>query len=76
MYTITDVQDLHMWMVQHFTAHASFERVEREFEDEGEEMDPCVRVMRGATEEGKKVERNQGGKYVACFRRVEEPAWV
>lgn len=79
VYTITDVQDLHEWMKGHFEKHPSFERVEKVFEEgEGEErvgMDECVRTMRTETEEGKKVERNKGMKYVACFRRVEDPAW-
>jgi tRNA (guanine-N7-)-methyltransferase len=72
------VQDLHEWMKEHFEKHPSFERVEKVFEDgdeSGEGMDECVRIMRTETEEGKKVERNKGGKYVACFRRVEDPAW-
>jgi tRNA (guanine-N7-)-methyltransferase len=79
VYTITDVKDLHEWMVGHFERHESFERCEKVFEDgEGEEglgMDECVGIMRTETEEGKKVTRNGGMKYVACFRRVEEAAW-
>lgn len=27
VYTITDVNDLHLWMVQHFESHPLFERV-------------------------------------------------
>jgi tRNA (guanine-N7-)-methyltransferase len=75
VYTITDVKDLHEWMVGHFEKHPSFERCEKEFEEEGEGMDECVGIMRTETEEGKKVTRNGGMKYVACFRRVEDPAW-
>lgn len=71
VYTITDVEDLHAWMVQHFERHPSFERVGEE-EVEG---DVCVGVMRSETEEGKKVERNGGRKFVAVFRRVEDPPW-
>ncbi|CZS89898.1 probable tRNA (guanine-N(7)-)-methyltransferase [Rhynchosporium agropyri] len=71
IYTITDVEDLHNWMVQHFEAHLSFERVS----EEEQEADPCVKIMRVETEEGKKVERNQGQKFVACFRRLEDPPW-
>jgi len=71
VYTITDVQDLHEWMVQHFEAYPSFERVlDGEHED-----DECVRVMRTETEEGKKVERNKGEKFVALFRRLEDAPW-
>jgi tRNA (guanine-N7-)-methyltransferase len=72
VYTITDVKDLHEWMVQHFEAHQSFERVS----EEEQEADPCVALMRKETEEGKKVERNQGDKFVALFRRLENPPVV
>ncbi|KAH8666666.1 guanine-N(7)--methyltransferase [Xylariales sp. PMI_506] len=71
VYTITDVEDLHEWMVHHFNAHPSFERVS----EEEQEADPCVNIMRTETEEGKKVERNKGQKFVALFRRIEEPPW-
>ncbi|KAK4234404.1 putative methyltransferase-domain-containing protein [Achaetomium macrosporum] len=71
VYTITDVPDLHEWMVQHFEAHPSFERVS----EEEQEADPCVEIMRTETEEGKKVERHKGQKHVALFRRLEDPAW-
>jgi tRNA (guanine-N7-)-methyltransferase len=71
VYTITDVRDLHEWMVRHFDAHPSFGRV-----DEAEqETDKCVTIMRMETEEGKKVERNKGQKFVALFRRLEDPPW-
>ncbi|KAI5866241.1 putative methyltransferase [Durotheca rogersii] len=71
VYTITDVEDLHGWMVQHFNAHPAFERVP----EEEQEADACVEVMRMETEEGKKVERNKGPKFVALFRRLEDPPW-
>ena len=71
VYTITDVEDLHLWMVEHFEAHPSFERVDG-VEVEGDE---CVEVMRADTEEGKKVERNGGTKFVAVFRRLDDPPW-
>ncbi|KAH6843072.1 hypothetical protein B0I37DRAFT_315275 [Chaetomium sp. MPI-CAGE-AT-0009] len=71
VYTITDVPDLHEWMVQHFDAHPSFERVS----EEEQEADPCVAIMRTETEEGKKVERHKGQKHVALFRRLEDPVW-
>jgi tRNA (guanine-N7-)-methyltransferase len=58
-------------MVQHFDAHPSFERVLKEEQD----ADECVHVMEVETEEGKKVERNEGDKFVACFRRLEDPPW-
>lgn len=71
VYTITDVEDLHDWMVEHLDAHPLFERVS----EEEQEADPCVTIMRTETEEGKKVERNKGQKFVALFRRLENPAW-
>lgn len=71
VYTITDVKDLHEWMVSHFDAHPAFERVS----EEEQESDECVKIMRTETEEGKKVERNQGHKFVALYRRLEDPPW-
>lgn len=71
VYTITDVEDLHNWMVEHLAAHPAFERVP----EAEQESDECVAVMREETEEGKKVTRNNGNKYVALFRRKEDPEW-
>ena len=71
VYTITDVEALHEWMVEHLDAHPLFERVS----EEEQEKDECVRVMRTETEEGKKVERDKGTKFVALFRRLEDPPW-
>ncbi|KAI9839932.1 MAG: tRNA (guanine-N(7)-)-methyltransferase (tRNA(m7G46)-methyltransferase) [Sarea resinae] len=71
VYTITDVEDLHKWMIQHFDLHPLFERIS----DEELEGDESVQIMKSETEEGKKVERNNGNKYVACFRRLEDPPW-
>lgn len=39
------------------------------------EKDECVEIMRMETEEGKKVERNKGTKFVACFRKLDDPPW-
>lgn len=69
IYTITDVLDLHEWMVRHLEEHPLFERLDSEWESQ----DECVAIMRNATEEGKKVERNKGDKYVACFKRLPTP---
>ena len=71
IYTITDVPDLHEWMVGHFNAHPTFERVS----EEEQEADPLVEIMRNETEEGKKVTRHNGQKHVALFRRLEDPQW-
>lgn len=74
VYAVTDVLDLHEWMVKHLDEHPLFERI-----DEAEyKSDPCVECVMKETEEGKKVERNNGDKYFACFRRVcnEGSEWV
>ncbi|KAL1407413.1 tRNA (guanine-N(7)-)-methyltransferase (tRNA(m7G46)-methyltransferase) [Vanrija albida] len=69
MYTVTDVKDLHEWMDAHSRAHKLFEYIPTE------EMvdDPILLAARTATEEGRKVERNGGDKWVACFRRLPDP---
>ena len=70
VYTITDVRDLHDWMVEHLSAFPLFEHVsEEELLKEGH--GPVIEAVRTATEEGKKVERNKGDKWLACFRRIE-----
>ncbi|EGY20468.1 hypothetical protein HYQ45_003002 [Verticillium longisporum] len=71
VYTITDVEALHQWMVEHLEAHPSFIRLT----GDDEASDECVKVMKSETEEGKKVERNSGHKFVAIFRRLEDPSW-
>jgi tRNA (guanine-N7-)-methyltransferase len=37
-----------------------------------EDDDPCIAAMRTVTEEGQKVERNQGDKYYAVYERIDE----
>lgn len=71
VYTITDVQDLHEWMVSHFVAHPAFKRVP----DDEAELDQGVQLMKNETEEGKKVERNNGQKFIAVFQRSPDPEW-
>jgi tRNA (guanine-N7-)-methyltransferase len=68
LYTVTDVEDLHNWHVTKCGAHRSFLRVD----DKALEHDACVRAMLEDTEEGKKVARNQGRKFFAVYRRLEE----
>ncbi|KND00642.1 tRNA (guanine-N(7)-)-methyltransferase [Spizellomyces punctatus DAOM BR117] len=67
LYTVTDVRDLHEWMVKHLDEHPLFERIP----DDDLVDDPCVPCVMKETEEGKKVERNQGDKFLAVYRRVE-----
>ncbi|KAI9367935.1 putative methyltransferase [Aspergillus egyptiacus] len=95
LYTITDVEEYHFWILRHFgygdsSVEMEVDNKEADEEEEGKtvvkelfervseeevERDECVRVMREATEEGKKVSRNKGNKYVAVFRRKADPEW-
>jgi tRNA (guanine-N7-)-methyltransferase len=125
LYTITDVEEYHRWILRHFGAEdailrnrnngaanddnnafdpSEFQAREEEQEQEQEqeqdteetdedgvrrihelwervtdeelERDECVRVMCEETEEGKKVTRNHGQKFVAVFRRKLDPEWA
>jgi tRNA (guanine-N7-)-methyltransferase len=109
LYTITDVEDYHRWVLRHFGVQGAEEqqqqqrRQQREDENEVEEpggeddeesgvarvrelfervsdedlqKDQCVRVMMEETEEGKKVTRHNGKKFVAVFRRLPDPEWA
>ena len=77
LYTITDVEELHQWIVKHFEGEEAgdvrdlWERVT----DEELQEDVCVKVMSEETEEGKKVTRNNGTKFVGVWRRKENPEW-
>lgn len=53
-------------MVKHLDEHPLFERIQ------GEELDndPCIPCVLKDTEEGIKVERNKGQKYLAVYRRI------
>jgi len=69
-YSITDVEELHLWMKSHFEEHPLFESLT----DEEIAADPAVAVMKIETEEGKKVAREgKFGfvKYVTAFRRIK-----
>ncbi|PLB42505.1 tRNA (guanine46-N7)-methyltransferase [Aspergillus candidus] len=89
LYTITDVEEYHHWVLRHFREGDAPEGEGGEegvvgdvrdlFERVSEEelaKDDCVRVMSMETEESKKVTRNKGNKYVAVFRRKADPEWV
>ncbi|KAM8977813.1 tRNA (guanine-N(7)-)-methyltransferase [Pelodytes ibericus] len=67
VYTITDVEEVHEWMVKHFTEHPLFERVSKEQLAD----DVIVDKLGTSTEEGKKVQRNKGQNFLAVFCRVE-----
>lgn len=69
VYTITDVKDLHDWMVEHFEKFPLFARID---EDQLKD-DIVVEKLYSSTEEGQKVSRNRGDKFLAVFRRVADP---
>lgn len=65
LYTITDVRDLNEWMVAHLDGFPLFERIP----DEELVDDPILQQVKVSTEEGQKVERNEGLKLWAVYRR-------
>uniref|UniRef100_A0A8C0H5R6 tRNA (guanine-N(7)-)-methyltransferase n=1 Tax=Chelonoidis abingdonii TaxID=106734 RepID=A0A8C0H5R6_CHEAB len=70
VYTITDVEEVHEWMVGHFSGHPLFVQVP--LEDLG--GDPIVRRLGTSTEEGKKVQQNSGKTFPAVFQRIKAEA--
>jgi len=64
-YTVTDVEDLHQWMVSHFTEHPLFERVD----EKQLEGDPVIPLVLMSSEESRKVDKANGKKLLAVFRR-------
>ena len=63
------MEELHQWMVDHFTSFPLFTRVNEA--EEGE--DPIIPLLSSVTEEGKKVERAGGRVFIASFRRITDP---
>ena len=98
MWSITDVEDLAVWMGGHFlefgknapslqhdsatpSQRGLFEAVE--VPEEGKELDwteseigHLAQAIRTETEEGKKVSRNRGKKFVKVWRRRDDPPWI
>ncbi|XP_054033476.1 tRNA (guanine-N(7)-)-methyltransferase [Dryobates pubescens] len=69
VYTVTDVAELHRWMLRHFGEHPLFEEVPLE----QLAQDPIVSLLGTATEEGRKVQRGGRAAFPAVFRRVPDP---
>lgn len=65
-YIATDVEELFTWMSSHYEEHPLFQRLSKE----EEEADPVVPVILNKTEEGRKVDRANGKKWSAVYRRV------
>jgi len=68
VYLITDVSELMEWMVGHLTASTLFERQPREQLKD----DPVVPLLI-ATDEGLKVQRNNGNMFIAAFSKRLDP---
>ncbi|XP_053949865.1 tRNA (guanine-N(7)-)-methyltransferase [Anastrepha ludens] len=66
VYTMTDVEDLHKWIVQHMLQHPLYERLTNDEEN----ADPITPKLYQSSEEGAKVVRNKGAHFLAIFRRI------
>ncbi len=66
IYTITDVEDLHNWHVEHLEGHRLF----RKLTDAEMKDDICVDLIQDHTEEGMKVTRNKGSKWCTVYERI------
>ncbi|XP_069662209.1 tRNA (guanine-N(7)-)-methyltransferase [Haliaeetus albicilla] len=69
VYTVTDVAEVHEWMVKHFGEHPLFEEVPLAQLD----TDPIVARLGTSTEEGRKVQRGGRQIFPAVFRRLQDP---
>jgi tRNA (guanine-N7-)-methyltransferase len=66
IYSITDVEDLHIWNVEHLNGNPLLKKIPESEHDK----DVCVDIIMNETEEGKKVTRNNGKKFVAVYERI------
>jgi len=66
IYSITDVLDLHEWNDLHMSQNKLFKKVP----EEEYEQDICIKLIHDETEEGKKVARNNGSKYIAVYEKI------
>ena len=70
LYTITDVEELHVWIKDHCGKHPCFKAIKVEKDTS---KDICIRLMRFETEESKKVDREGRKKYIAVYQRIQDP---
>lgn len=66
LYTITDVEDLAVWMRERLEMHPLFENIP----EEELAKDPVATFIETVTEEGRKVKTNGGSTWKAIFKRV------
>lgn len=69
VYLATDVEDLYNWMIGHFNDHPLFQEITKDHYHE----DAVIDKLFDSTEEGKKVTRNGGKKFIAVYVRVDDP---
>lgn len=69
IYIATDVHDLFQWMTGHIDSFPLFVRLSKD----DESSDPVVLKLFDSTEEGKKVTRCGGDKYIAVYERISDP---
>ena len=69
LYTITDVEELHVWMKEHCNEHPCFESIDSHKELSN---DICVKLISFETEESKKVDREGRSKHVGVYRRIKD----
>jgi tRNA (guanine-N7-)-methyltransferase len=88
LYTITDVEELHVWMDSHLAQHPLFVKLTEEELVQSrthhtcarvsgltpQSTDPCVPLVCNSSEESRKVDRNNGKKFLAVYRRIAPPA--
>eukprot|EP00960_Hanusia_phi_P009047 260909-Hanusia_phi.AAC.2 len=79
---VTDVKELHDWQVEHLDAHPVIQaevddtltrcwiQLFERLEEATEKADPCWDLMFNSSEEANKVERNEGSKFGAIYRRI------
>lgn len=67
LYTITDVEDLHLWTKFHCENHPCFEQITC---TTILAEDSCIQLMQTETEESKKVDREGREKYIGLYKRV------
>ena len=63
----TDVRDLYEWTVKHLDEHPLFLQLT---DDELRQDAATIAIVTESTEESKKVSRNGGEKFLACYRRL------
>lgn len=66
LYTVTDVKDLYDWETETLDAHPMFQRVPLT----DLETDPCIDLVLNSSEEARKVDKSQGQKWIAVYRRI------